>query len=133
MLEFKNLKELQKYYNKNSNTYIFTEDVKFEFDLDIDSHIIAKTILAWDIKTKDIHAHNIIAFSIDAENIYYYGVCVAYEEFTCTSIEGSYKNPKHLSLNDKLRIRPKLAKSVRLELTEDELKKLKQLLKEEIS
>ena len=82
---FNNLKEIKKYYNKESNTYIFKEDneyidiVIFNFDLTVDANIDALDIIGWyiqarnikagDIKAKNIYAENIKAGNINALNI----------------------------------------------------------------
>lgn len=83
--EFNNLEEIEKYYDKNTNTYIFNENgewlhlVKFNFDLNIEANIDAYNIDALDIKcwnidsssvyARDIIAHNIKCFKIDAADI----------------------------------------------------------------
>ena len=83
--EFNNLEEIQKYYNKETNTYIFIEDneyidlVIFNFNLEINSGINARNInaynikayniKAWDIKAVNINACNINAWDIMARNI----------------------------------------------------------------
>ena len=76
--------EINKYYNKEKNTYVFNDDVTFEIDIDIDAHMIAKKMIAknidaWNIYAKnidaldinalDINAWNINAWNIDAKNI----------------------------------------------------------------
>ena len=55
MEEFNNLEEIEQYFNKETNTYIFVEDgkyfdIKFDFDLDID----ARNIDAGDINARNI-------------------------------------------------------------------------------
>ena len=78
--EFNSLEEIQKYYNKKTNTYIFKKDdeyidlVVFNFDLDINSNIDAydikaKNINAWNIKSRNIDAWDISAWNINACNI----------------------------------------------------------------
>ena len=48
--EFNNLEEIQQYYDKNINTYVFKENnkyielVTFNFDLNIEANIVAKDI-----------------------------------------------------------------------------------------
>ena len=77
---FNSLEEIQKYYDKETNTYIFTENDKyidvviFNFTLEINANIRGGDIRAWDIKALDIRAvniscSNIIALDIDARNI----------------------------------------------------------------
>lgn len=83
--QFNNLEEIQKYYDKDKNAYIFKEDgeyidlVIFEFDLRIKADIYARNIKAhdifvlnidaWDITAWDINAYNIEAWDIIAWNI----------------------------------------------------------------
>ena len=88
--QFDNLKEIQKYYDKNTNTYVFVENeeyievVVFDFDLNVEANIDAYDIEALDInawninacninanniKARDVHAINIDAWNIDAYNI----------------------------------------------------------------
>ena len=123
--EFNNLEEIQKYYNKKTNTYIFKENgeyiefVIFHFNLDVDADIDAFTIIgrditalnieasdiiACDIKVKDIYADNIDADNIKATNIIYLAVCFAYNTIKCKSITGRYRNAKHFVLDGKLEI-----------------------------
>lgn len=77
---FNNLEEIEKYYNKETNTYIFKEDdnwiklVEFNFDLKIYSdikawNIGARNISAWSIKASNIDALDIHALNINAKNI----------------------------------------------------------------
>ena len=123
--EFNNLEEIQKYYNKKTNTYIFKENgeyiefVIFHFNLDVDANIDAFTIIgrditalnieasdiiARDIRVKDIRADNIEADNIKATNIIYLAVCFAYNNIKCKSIMGRYCNAKHFVLDGKLEI-----------------------------
>lgn len=73
--EFNKLEEIQKYYDKETNTYIFEEDGKnidlviFNFDLRINAHIKAYNIKACDIKAFNIQADGINAYDITAWNI----------------------------------------------------------------
>lgn len=74
MKTFNSIKEIQKYYNENTTTYEFVEDgklldVKFAFDLDIESHIKAGDIKARNIDALNITAGNITAMNIDAWDI----------------------------------------------------------------
>ncbi len=124
--EFNNLEEIQKYYNKETNTYVFIEDnryidlVVFNFDLDIKADIEAKDIKACIINSKDINALDINAICINAEdinasninayNIYandisYCAVCFAYNNIKCKSIKGRRKNAKHFVLDGTLDVK----------------------------
>lgn len=73
--EFNSLEEIQKYYNKKRNTYIFEEDgnylglVIFRFDLKVDANIRALNIIGGDIKVLDIKALDIRCGDINALNI----------------------------------------------------------------
>ena len=86
--EFNNLEEIQKYYDKKTNTYVFKEDDKyidlviFNFNLEINS--------------------NIEAFDINACNITYRAVCFAYKNIKCKSIKGRRWNHKHFVLDGML-------------------------------
>ena len=154
--KFNRLEEIQKYYNKETNTYVFKENgfyidlVVFNFNLSIDANINACDINACDINAEDINAcdintcdinarnidaknidaldiiaygdinacdinagnikaHNIyandiFAFNIIANDISYYGVCVAYESIKCKSIEGRRENHKHFVLDGELEV-----------------------------
>lgn len=124
--EFYSLDEIQKYYDKKSNTYIFIEDdemidlVVFNFDLDIrTSDINAKNINAFDIracnikacnidacdiKAMNIEAWDINAWNIEAQDISYYAVCFAYNNIKCKSIKGRRNNAKHFVLDGKLEV-----------------------------
>ena len=82
---FDNLEEIQKYYDRKRNTYIFEEDgnyiglVIFRFDLKVKANIRALNIIgrditvlnikALDIRSGDIDALNIVAGNINAVNI----------------------------------------------------------------
>ena len=137
--EFNSLEEIQKYYNKETNTYVFKENgfyiglVKFNFNLRISANIDALDIKAdnikaididawninvddinaWDINACDISARNIDAENIDAMDIIasgdinawdisYHAICVAYGNIKCKSIIGFSKNAKHFVLDGEL-------------------------------
>ena len=74
--EFNKLEEIEKYYNKETNTYVFKEDgewidlVVFNFDLRIGSNIKAHDINAHHICASDIDVLNINANYIDADDIH---------------------------------------------------------------
>lgn len=151
MKTFNSIKEIKKYYNGENNTYEFFEDgellnVGFTFDLEITANITACNINAGSIKAYDIKARHINAQHIDAQNInayninaweinawdiLYYAVCFAYKYIECLSIKGSRVNAKHFVLDGEIKIiekeQPK--KKVTLELTDEQLEKIKELLK----
>ena len=97
--EFNSLEEIQKYYDQETNTYVFKEngeciDIKFNFDLNVNANIDARDIIAWSINTHDVYACNIS----------YYALCYAYNNIKCKSIEGRRKNGKHFVLDGKLEV-----------------------------
>ena len=123
--EFNNLGEIQKYYNSNTNTYIFEENeepidlVVFNFDLNVEANIKALNISvdninaidinACDIEAvvinaRDIKAWEIKSWDINARNISYRAVCFAYKNIKCKSIKGRRKNAKHFVLDGKLEV-----------------------------
>ena len=73
--EFNSLDEIQKYYNEETNTYIFKENdeyidlVIFNFNLEVNANIIADTIRCWNIKAYDIDVYNIDCYDTVAKNI----------------------------------------------------------------
>ena len=122
---FNKLEEIEKYYDKESNTYIFKEYgmyinlVIFNFDLNVKSNIYAWNIYARNINALNIHAkdicvyyldandikvHDINAQRINANNISYYAVCYAYENIKCKSIKGRKYNAKHFALDGHISI-----------------------------
>ena len=74
--EFNNLEEIEKYYNKETNTYVFNENGKyidlvvFDFDLNVEANIKALDIDACDIDAMNINSMNIDACDIKAYDIY---------------------------------------------------------------
>ena len=73
--QFNSFDEIKKYYDEESNTYIFREDgvnidlVVLNFKLDINANIIADTIRGWNINANDIDVYNIDCYDIEAKNI----------------------------------------------------------------
>ena len=128
--EFNSLEEIQKYYDKDTNTYVFEENgsyidlVVLNFYLSIDANIEAfniKTlditandinvndIKAWNIKVRDIiandiYAHDINTWGITAKDISYFSVCFARGNIKCRSIKSNYPNAKHFVLNGELEV-----------------------------
>ena len=78
--EFNNLNEIQKYYDGESNTYVFKEGdeyidlVVFNFDLDVRANIWALDIIARNIKASNISAGDIKVCDINANNIIAHGI-----------------------------------------------------------
>ena len=73
--EFNNLKEIKKYYDEESNTYIFKENgiyidlVVFNFNLNVTANINASRINAKNIHANNIYATYIYALKITANDI----------------------------------------------------------------
>ena len=73
--EFNSLEEIKKYYDKETNTYIFKEDddlidsVIFNFNLKVSANIVAGDIYALNIYANDIVACNINTRDIRTNNI----------------------------------------------------------------
>lgn len=73
--EFNSLEEIEKYYDEETNTYVFKENnqfidlVMFNFDLNVKADISAWNIKAYNIDALDIKANDIIAWNINACNI----------------------------------------------------------------
>lgn len=84
-MEFNSIEEIEKYYDKASNTYKFIENgeyidlVAFNFSLIVDANIDAFNIIArniaalnidvFDIKALEIDVQSLMAFDIKAYNI----------------------------------------------------------------
>ena len=73
--EFNSLEEIQKYYEKGNNAYVFTENgdyidlVILNFNLNVGANIEAWNINAWNIDCLNINANNINAYDIKARDI----------------------------------------------------------------
>ena len=154
MKTFYSISELKPYYQEETNTYIFLDDVMFNFDLVVDCNIKAVNIkacdidamniealnikacdiTALDIKADNIEAHNIearniIAWNIKAWNITYYVFCIACRSFVCESVSGRRTNSIDKCLDgDIIIIKPK--QTVTFQVTEEQLDKIKKLLEE---
>lgn len=122
--EFYKIEQIEKYYDKNTNTYVFMEndedfDVYLYFNLCVDANIDAGHINAFNIEARDItardinasiikarniKAQDIIAWSIEAENITYYAVCFAYSNIKCKSIKATRYKSKRFVLDGKIEI-----------------------------
>ena len=108
--QFDSLKEIQKYYDKETNTYVFEENgyyidlVVFNFNLSIDANIEAFDIKAHDIIANNVYAHDINAWDINAKDISYFSVCFARGNIKCRSIKSNYPNAKHFVLNGELEV-----------------------------
>ena len=78
---FNSLEEIQKYYDKKSNTYIFMEDgsmidnIILNFDLKAAANIDAFNITGKTINVHNIKANDISAQSILALDIYAWDIC----------------------------------------------------------
>ena len=98
------------------------------------SNIIARDINARNITADDITAWDITAEDITADDISYYAVCFAYNNITCSSIKGDRGNAKHFVLDGKITIKKQEKKQekkpITLELTDEQLAKIKSILEE---
>lgn len=107
---FTSLEEIQKYYNKKTNTYVFKEKGEYihlvvcDFNLDVEANIDVLNIHAYNIYALDIEASIIIADNIRARNITYYDLCFATDSIKCNSIEPQSINAKHFVLEGTLEI-----------------------------
>ena len=69
---FNNLQEMKRYYDEETNSYIFKENGKFineiiiNFDLNVEANIEACDIKATSITVKDMEAWTILAWNINA-------------------------------------------------------------------
>ena len=72
---FNNLEEMKRYYDEETDIYIFKENDEFideiiiNFDLNVESDIVACVVRATSITAKNIHARNITAWEINAYDI----------------------------------------------------------------
>lgn len=82
---FYSIEEIEKYYNKELNTYIFKENgeyidlVLFNLDLKVQANIIARDISGcninvYNINARNISAHDINAWDISADDISAYNI-----------------------------------------------------------
>ena len=62
-------------------------------------NLTALSITAWNINALDINAGYVIAENIDANDISYYAVCVAYQNIVCHEIHGRRRNSVHMALD----------------------------------
>ena len=69
MIILNSIEEMEKYFDKESNTYVFPDSIDIEFDLNIKSNINAEDIEAWNIEARNINAGDIQARNIEAWNI----------------------------------------------------------------
>ena len=127
MITIKNKEEMKEYYVKETNAYVFEDDVEFLCDIEVEANIGAYDIKARNIDTNDIiandirvckietfniyakninafniKAHNIMANNINANDISYYAVCVSHNYIFCNSIKGRHRNSKHFVLDGEL-------------------------------
>jgi hypothetical protein len=135
-----------------SNTIFLDEDLEITFSCIIPCSIEADNITALDIKAghitawnikaedieadnitaRDIKAHNITARDIKAEdieakNIKYYVFCIAHQSLKCESIAGERQNSFHKCLDQEIEF-IKEDKKVTIELTQEQLDKIKHLI-----
>ena len=121
----------------NSNTITLHENLEITFSCIIPCNIDAYNINAYDIKAHDINAHDINArdinacdinaCNIEAKNIKYYAFCIAYQSLKCKSIAGERENSFHKCFDQEIEI-IKEDKKVTIELTQEQLDKIKHLI-----
>jgi hypothetical protein len=130
-----------------SNTIVLKEDLEITFNCEIPCNINtidinANSIIAHDIKAHDISALNINArninardldaidihaYNINARNIEYYAFCIASQSLRCESIAGERENSLHKCLDKEIEIIQE-EKKVSIELTQEQLDKIKHLI-----
>jgi hypothetical protein len=131
-----------------TNTIVLDEDLEITFDCTIPCNIKAYNIDAHNIKAYDIEAynidalnikaHNIEAYNIDAynidalnikaHNIKYYAFCIVYQSLKCKSFSGTRENSFHKCLDQEIEIIKKGEETVTIELTPEQLDKIKHLI-----
>ena len=136
-------------FSLDVQSHIFAGDILAQDITALSIH--AREISAKNIKSANIDVININADDIDALNIFvglrsitgdainninarnikYYGVCFAYNNITCSSIKGERENAKHFVLDGEIIIKKEEKKPVTLELTDEQLAKIKTILEEE--
>ena len=103
--EFNSIDEIQKYYDKKTNTYNFKEDgeyidlVIFYFDLNIPSNIKAFDINAQDIRACDINACNINAWDIIGGDIIAFNIkagCIIANDISAWDIKNTNINARNV-------------------------------------
>lgn len=71
MITINNLEGMKPYYNAETNTYVFDDDVYFKFDLAIQADIsVTHNIYGGNINARNINAYDIDARNINAWNIH---------------------------------------------------------------
>ena len=152
MKTFNSISDLKPYYNEETDTYFFDDDVTFNFNLVTTANIKAHNIKALDINARDItaieitaedidaldikvdninarniDARNIIAWNIKARNISYFVFCLACRSFVCESVSGRRANAIEKCLDNDIIIR-KQKQTVTLEVTDEQLEAIKTFL-----
>jgi hypothetical protein len=112
-----------------TNTIVLDEDLKITFDCIIPCNIHAWNIEAYNIKAYNIKAYNIHAWNIDAHNIKYYAFCITYQSLKCKSFSGTRENSIHKCLDQEIEIIKKGEETVTIELTPEQLDKIKTITK----
>jgi len=117
MLTFYNLEEMKPFYIKETNSYVFDDNITIKFHLKVDANIDAWNINAWDIdawninawdidawdiNAWDIDAWDILAGNINARNINYWAICIARNSFKCKSVKGRRENSIHKCLDQEI-------------------------------
>jgi hypothetical protein len=146
MRVFKNNEELKSLIVEGNIT--INDDIKCDFDINVEANIKANNIDACDIKAHnidacdidahDIDAHNIDAYDIDACDIdacdiNYYAFCIAYKSLICESITGRRSNSLHNCLDGEITIKEKLKElvvnNITFNLNKEQINSIKRQLK----
>lgn len=78
MIIISNLEEMKKYYNEETSTYVFNDDIEFTFDVDVYANIKAMDIKAMDIKALDINAKCIDVWNVSAHDVKVWNISANY-------------------------------------------------------
>jgi hypothetical protein len=87
-------------------------------------------INCWDIKCNDINCWDIKCGDVNCGDINYYAVCCAYGNIKCKSIKSKRTNAKYFCLDGKITIKEDKKEKVTLELTDEQLEKVKKIIGE---
>lgn len=98
-------RQLKKYYNKKTNTYVFkkrhnTCDIRILFKLEVDADIYAGNIYSEsELKANNIIAKYIYAFNLKAQNIQAWNIYI-HNELEAKNIYAEYVRANSLTLSD---------------------------------
>jgi hypothetical protein len=121
---FRNLGEMQPYFDEETNTYEFVKrgrylDIEITFALDVKSNIRAGHVHALDIKALNIEARDIFAEDVEAktlevrsikaenikaQDIEFWDLCITEGSIYCNSIQGRHFNSLYYCIDGGLHI-----------------------------